>query len=666
MSEWTTSLCQVYKDGKNDLWLSRQADIQDGNLKELVKPQNAKRYEYSFYYSEKNDKDRPMPLNGEWGIWEWNIFEEEKETKTQSRYLGSPIEMINIPNASSPEDVMKYLKENGVQELHAKKILFYYFGKPDISGLLCNDSDLENVDNSWKLKGGFYTLPICQIDPRLKWCKGGQTIEFYSKLEIKAKGVYPTQSKQERIKEKIQELYRNYLKDNETRKNRQTCVKILEEDGYKTVVERFAEDFAIDIKEAEKDVNDFINNIKSYISKKEFEDNILEKSIRNNPNLTEFCRELGRKLLEEEKSEEIKKHQKEIDESKRKVKESHDHYQKIHKEQGSIEEQKSKLAELEKLRNSLQTQIDEAKEKGFGLLRELAEVSPEFAGIMFAGRQNSTRSEISNWAFKEGEVFSEEDPEEYTDCKDVCSLFQENLEEMGIVNAQYLSAFLCAAYWLKMPILLAGPCGELIAEAFSISLRNRYPDILDCSSEFSPAELGRALENEENILIVKSPFHGVWFDHLASSLMPASKCIVFLSPNVDDLSIEPRGIFSYLIPIVTEIFLGETKNEIKNISGGKATDNFKLNLSEPTDLKKPDLFKKLKMNPIAIRKYRKLLPTMQNFLSQKEEETDLEQLFGLFPYACLTRQLQNLQKEDMGWKESKLGKLLKPYMEMEE
>lgn len=650
MSEWKIALCRVYRNDKNDPWLCRIADIEDGKLKKWEEKYGLN----SFYYTEKNNQN--MPDVGEYGIWKWHIINEVSDKLQTETYYESlvPIEIIPISQAKSLEEIVEYLKNGISGVLHSKKVFFCYPYGNWFLGLLCNRSQLQTTNNEWKLKNDVYTLPECKIsqNEKISDCLNGNRVIFFDRLEMKPIEDHKVQSPKDIIKERIQELFRRYLKDNETRKNRQLCVKILEtKNCYQTIVEGLIEDLKITPQEARCAVDAFLDNIKKNIVKVELDEKILEQCIRSNPTLVEYCTKLGREFRQKQEKDEIEEQRKKLNEYTARFQQivskmnQLDQLQTVD-EQRTIEQQKLELSRLEDIIQALQSRIEEKKENVWGLLRELGEISPEFSGFMFADR-TTTAGIGKPSAFIEGQLCTAEC--EKQDDGSV-GILQDNLKDMGIRSetALFLSAFLCSAYWLKMPLLLAGPCGEQIAEVLSISLLNRRADVLDCSSEFSPTDLERAMENEKNILIVKTPFHGVWFDHLAYRLMPAAKCIIFLCPNADELCIEPQGIFTYLTPLVTDVFLGEIKDlSYEDFYMGEPDAKFK----EPESngekhLKKSALFKKLKVHPFGVRKIRKLIFTMQSFLAQKEENTaELEMLFGLFPYAWLTRQMQVIQEE---------------------
>ena len=63
------------------------------------------------------------------------------------------------------------------------------------------------------------------------------------------------------------------------------------------------------------------------------------------------------------------------------------------------------------------------------------------------------------------------------------------------------------------------------------------------------------LLSEDEIVIVKNPFAAEWVDDVIHMVEESNKFFVLVTPFVEDLLIEPKGIFNYVQPLFTESFV---------------------------------------------------------------------------------------------------------------
>ena len=63
------------------------------------------------------------------------------------------------------------------------------------------------------------------------------------------------------------------------------------------------------------------------------------------------------------------------------------------------------------------------------------------------------------------------------------------------------------------------------------------------------------------VIVVKHPFLNRWIDQLVSELDATGKMWVFVHPYADDLPLEPAGLYSYVFPLVLDIFITEKASD---------------------------------------------------------------------------------------------------------
>jgi hypothetical protein len=137
-----------------------------------------------------------------------------------------------------------------------------------------------------------------------------------------------------------------------------------------------------------------------------------------------------------------------------------------------------------------------------------------------------------------------------------------NLGEAGISDikvATELAQFLISAYCNKINLLFAGLGGYDIATALSAALCNRKPAHLNLSLDISTSDAYSILtESDEQIIVVPNALGSKRFEHVLSlaDALP-KKMFIFLSPFSQALAIEPRGLYQYMLPIFTELYIAD-------------------------------------------------------------------------------------------------------------
>ncbi len=213
-------------------------------------------------------------------------------------------------------------------------------------------------------------------------------------------------------------------------------------------------------------------------------------------------------------------------------------------------------AVMEKVKNK----IGEARSDAAEFISQLTMLSPVYAGT----------SPVQE-AFYEGKAYVSGNDcfdGEINNYGEAVESIADELVEAG-VEVKYtvsLAAYLYSAFENHANLLLAGPNGESIANAFSIGLFGKYAGVLDCNQAYSSQVIEEFVNSDDEIIIVKRPFRAEWRDEIIELLSTKGKCIILLNPFVEDLMIEPRGLYNYTMPLFTEIIV---ENEAKNAFYGK-------------------------------------------------------------------------------------------------
>ena len=234
--------------------------------------------------------------------------------------------------------------------------------------------------------------------------------------------------------------------------------------------------------------------------------------------------------------------------------------------------------------------------------------------------------------YVDGRPLKQELLDENTSWSDTVETLLNELGEAGVSSeyARMLACFLYAANRNRQPLLLAGPHGASIADAFSASLCGKTAGILDCCEPFSRDALKRAEDSEDQIIIIKNAFRDPWMAVIMDLLQDAEKQYFVIHPFVEDLAIEPRSLYNYIFPVITEVLVDHFAG--KNFVGGMMAQSYAEHTSVETA---PDgLLRKLHLGKYAAIRLQRVLADAQNMLDT--ESKDMAYLMAYFPYAYVT------------------------------
>ena len=194
---------------------------------------------------------------------------------------------------------------------------------------------------------------------------------------------------------------------------------------------------------------------------------------------------------------------------------------------------------------------------------------------------------------------------------------EKTLEKAGVNKSETRSFafYLFSAYMIRIPILLAGPCGEQIANGFSIAVCGAMPYIFDCKNDYNIALVDDMLKSDNEVIIIKHPFATNWRETILELLAEGEKFYILTNPFYEDLLIEPISLYDYVMPFITEIFIDKPPMvDIRNLK------HTKIDLPVSTSSFKPlhsELIKDMKLSKFCLNQIQTLLNEMHNLLLQQ-------------------------------------------------
>ena len=194
-----------------------------------------------------------------------------------------------------------------------------------------------------------------------------------------------------------------------------------------------------------------------------------------------------------------------------------------------------------------------------------------------------------------------------------------------------LAAFLYTAYALRIPLLLAGPNGHDIADAVSAALFGRTASTLRCEGAYDPGAAEEYTGKESQLIALLDPINTRWISHIPELTAGKDKLILAIHPFAEDLLIEPRGLYNYVVPVLTELFVDRPASG-EYVGGCFGADFREYERTKPQ--KKFHLARKLPMPAMLLNWLQQMLADMKMILGKDTPDYDV--LFAALPYAYVT------------------------------
>lgn len=629
------SLCKIYEyNGK--LWMSRLADVEKNELIPF-----------------KVDVNKPPAFGnntrlrcttgpdgiGHIGIWAWNFEENYKrpdEDYTHDLYCEKyvPIEVVDFSVSVNSGEVVDCLKNGvSVNPSTGMIILAIKINNRQYRGVLCSNKNCEIDNGLLKLKEDCYYVDeytiefddIVELDGKMFYrylkIKGiPKIIKLYDPIKIVTDIVLRRASwnaiKQKGVSKNTWKIYRDYI------------TELPQDELYKEI----CYSCKCSESEAKQYVVSLIENAETYINNDNVENDILANIIPKHPELIEKCKELINHDWETENVERIKVASEKLMAVEKDVSDKRNELENVKKERDRLSSELSaisdSIADKEKLASDVEertkNKIDDAKKNAAEFISQMAFVTPI----------NSTASIITKSCYTSGSLLVSEGIEEYNDINDLQNLISEELQNAGVSSKfrDSLAAYMYSAYLTHTPVLLAGPCGKSIANAFSAALNARLAGTLNCSHSYESNVLSEVMNSDDTVIIIENPFSSEWVYSIMELINIPDKFFILVMPFIEDLSIEPKGLLNYVLPIFTELFVDSEPTNA--FVGSMPSEGF-----IPTIGKKvsnriySQLLSKMKMSSLAVKKISTLVAQAAS-LYEISEGTDL--VYLLLPCAYIT------------------------------
>lgn len=204
------------------------------------------------------------------------------------------------------------------------------------------------------------------------------------------------------------------------------------------------------------------------------------------------------------------------------------------------------------------------------------------------------------------------------------------ISEAGVAEMYQngLAAFLCASYIHKQPLLLIGPNAIDIVRAFSAAISaDKTHGILYCEGDYCSRDIENIGDNGEDIVLINNVIMGGWINRLLEILF--SKDILFIAthPYPEDIQVEPKSLYTFMLPVFTEIFVDEKANG--KYYGGYFDSDFKEYVYTEHPEKRQRYISKSSLGNLTKNQIYKLVNTMYDIYPDMNEDDEF--LFTVLP-----------------------------------
>ena len=661
------SLCKVNRPDKyNAIWMQRLADSIKGAL---IAPEFDETKEKIFENRQLIFCEDSPTTPDSIGFWEWT----ERQTDSgkwlsNAIYLEdiSPIEIYILDKANSVIDVVDTLKAGIHIPAYLHNDVLFVAKKDNIyEGVLCNLSYFDARPGNEvfiKLKSNIYTLPYYKLNEQDIFTWKYRKVYKYIALgdPINKAQVYDfTETIKQMILQRM--TWPIFKAQGISRSDWQKFRQFLNDISDGSIVEQLSEMYSMTLQEARDCVDTFLQTVDDYMAVEDFDSGLIVQILSNHEGLQKFCTNLAYEKWCSEHQAEIAKAkgeiaaikeatlqetalaQKQLNDIKQSIVSATDDHNALLAEicaaQSRIDNLCSEIEQYETLGDealaTVRQKIADAQKDMAGFIADISVILPQTQPQTYPDPK--TRESLWQYESAPVDTYSEDEVDLSENWNDELNTINQNLVHSLAVSSDFssmLSAFLYATHINNIPLLVAGPAGRDIAEITAISLFGSNAGHLWLGNDPSNNIAEALADYEEQIISVENMFGKGWHDELPQMFTRLNKQVIWTHPYVEDMVIEPKGLYNYMLPIFSECFIGALPAAKPWPS--KRIDEFEKFVSTQKHPLKISAFKRLKLSKLLVNQLTLALSDAKAILNQPSKDKDMEVLFGLIPLCVLT------------------------------
>lgn len=229
----------------------------------------------------------------------------------------------------------------------------------------------------------------------------------------------------------------------------------------------------------------------------------------------------------------------------------------------------------------------------------------------------------------------------------IIRVLKSNLKRSGVSEhyAEGLAKYLIAAYMHKQPLILVGPNSLDIIEAFAATVCHQTYACLTCDDNYS-AQIHNLLgAHQERLVVLNNLISSAYIGHLEEILSHKDLFFIATHPYKEDLQVEPKSLYGFMLPIFTEFLVSESAcGMYTGISMTNEAYLFKLKeLEDDYAVSKLNSFAP---SPLVLNKVNTIFARMTDLMEEDEDESgykDIEAVLALLPLAYAQMKINKLE-----------------------
>lgn len=656
-SEEYISLCEVKLDFKNEeKILIRHADINKEGQFELFQ-----RNKECPPYFENRDKiySKNIPIGiGSFGVWNWSAVLNQNDTskdfvKSDFNSDFVPIEVVIVPNCASEDDLANSLREGYQTEVMSQRVMFAA-KRPQggLVGILCNRGKFVSSNGKITFSDDVTMVPVYEFGANELIQTRNRPTTFYRSVFA---GI-PTRlclvkSEMEIVKNIVlSSISWQNLKSRGTRAERQLLKEYIGALSTDDVTDKICKSCYCTHSEAEQQLNQFIEKASDYLDGKSLDDDVIVSAISCSELLMSRAKELVHDDWEKENHEWLIEANKKLDSLNDQLRvasgalaDAQEAFQTTKTEEERLTkviEDKEQLAKDVEI--AVAEKIQQAKTSAAEFIASMAftnAYSAQVARVAPPENAEDTHLPSSNYVVIE-DIVNLDALEQHSNWSQVIETARLELLEAGVVenHALGLASYLCSAYIEKQPLLLVGPNAREIIKAFSTSLSGQKRGVLYCEGQYSNTSIRAILNSGETLVEIVNLLSSGWINRLPEILSLNDILFIATHPYAEDIQVEPKSLFSFMLPIFTEFFVD--KKPSGEYTSGYFAENFEAYQPAKHTHNEIQSVSHLTINPLIRGKIKQILAVMHHINPETTHDDDF--LFSILPLAYATMEIDNL------------------------
>ena len=666
-----TSLCYLAEDYNGRVWLQRLADVDDDDR--LQEPM--KSYWREGNYFENRDRlyqnDGPTTI-GAVGVWDWTAIPNREKPSTdfvQSYFVEElrPIRVV-VVDAKSLEEVVDQLKSGIVrtQDYFCDTYFCFTAAWGQLSGVLCRLEDFDIIDKCVVLSDQVYSLPSYSMKVNDVYNWNDKNLRFSKSFQLgEPSGHISLGSADEIIRTIVLErLTWPLCKETigATKAEWRNCKTLLERICDESLYDAVEKRIKCTPEQAKKTVDGFVARAYDQIEAGDVDADVLSKIVLQNEELKRACEAAIYWDWVEVNKEKIAEFEQDVSAAKQSIIEAEEAVVTAEKKRADIlleidaaqAKLKQVLAEIEQYETlgndtlvAIRGKIADAQKDMAGFIADLSVFLPQQVPQALPAQTPPSKGEsVRLWTYEcaSEDLFAEDEIELADTWVDEINTIAQNLTSSLKVDAEYcmmLTSFLYAANHRNADIFLAGPGGHDIANTLAISIYGCEAGRLTLGNEFDCDMADGVNRYHEKMVSVQNMFGKGWSDIVPQLFVGCKKQIVWTHPYAEDMIMEPKGLYNFMLPLLADCFVG-TIPAIDPLPG-RRSEKFKAYNSKKTQPLRLSAFKRLGLNKLIINRLEAILSDAKDILEAPAKDKDMEVLFGLLPLCVLTGRTDILQ-----------------------